>query len=268
MEASDIELEQHKCENCGARISADDHKCPYCGGMNYMGAKKKYFKDLGNIKDDLEQLERIPVVSYKKEASIQIRRITKTISICIVVIIFIYVAISLFLRWKEKEYSFNSAPPKEQLLWDQENFPMLDKWYEAEEYDKLLELQYELYSKDKIYTYNNWEHEDFLSVYEDYNFAMGSAERIKRKEKYSIYDISVLIHCGLTICYHLEKKGLDEDEIARMEVYRPDAETFLLDTLDFTEEEVLQLYKDASKEGFIDYQKIEEYSSIVISRLN
>lgn len=268
MTGSDVKLKQHKCENCGANISVNVHECPYCGGINYVGAKKKYFRELANIKDNLKQLEKIPMASYKKEASVQIKRIVKTILICAFFIAFLSGGIFLFSRWEESTYSYNSADAKEQLLWDQENFPLLDEWYEAGEYDKLLELRYELYSKDKVYTYYNWKHEDFINVYEDYSYAIKILEEIDQKENYSEFEILTLIYSGLTICYNLEGEGLSEDEIGKIEVYKPLMETVLFDTLEFTEEEALQLYKDAAKNGFIYYDKIEEYSKIVIKRLN
>lgn len=268
MAVSDVELKQHICENCGASISITDAKCPYCEGFNYEGAKRKYFKDLNQIKEDLKQIEEIPTESYKKEVSVQIRKIIKTSLICTIIIIVLYGIISLFISLKNRTNRINMAEPMEQLLWDRENFPKLDEWYEAGEYDKLIEFRYELYSADKVYTYINWQHEDFIWIYEEYRDAKDVMEKIKQNEKYSLYDITAAIYGGLNICYHIENAGLDEDELARLEKFKPTMKTLLFDLLKFTEEEALQLYKDTLEYGVINYTKIEKYASEVKKRLD
>lgn len=268
MGETSTELQEHPCKNCGAIISIEDHKCPYCGGFNYVGAKKKYFKDLGSIKDNLEDLENIPRESYKKEASAQIRRIVKTLIISGLILAVIYGGISLYLKWEDNRYSFNKANTKDQLLWDRENFPMLDEWYENGEYDKLVEYSFKLYVEETVYTYTNWKHQRFLWFYEDYCSAMKARERMVNNENYSLYDITSAIYGGLNICYNLEKADLDKDEIERLEPYKADMEALLFDTLKFTKEEALQLYDDSIGYSYIDYEKIEEYASHVIKRLD
>lgn len=268
MEETSTVLQENPCKNCGAIISVENHKCPYCGGFNYVGAKKKYYRDLGHIKDNLEELEKIPKESYKKEASAQIRRIIKTLIISALIIVVIYGAISLSVKWEESRYSFNNAHTKEQLLWDKENFPILDEWYENGEYDKLLEYSYKLYGEEPIYTFTNWKHQRFIWFYGDYCSAMEAMEKIENKEKYSLYDITKAIYGGLNICYNLENADLDKDEIERLEHFKADMVTLLFDTLKFTEEEALQLYEDNIAYSYIDYEKIEEYANLVIKRLD
>lgn len=265
---SGTELKEHSCKNCGAIISVEDHRCPYCGGINYVGAKKKYFRDLFKIKDNLEQLEKIPVESYKKEASAQIKRIIKTLIVSTLIIVVLYGGVSLILKWKDSRYSFKRADPKEQLLWDQENFPMLDQWYENGEYDKLVEYNIKLYEEGAEFTFTNWKHQRFLRFYEYYSYALEVMERIENKESYSLYDITTAIYGGLNICYNIENADLDKDEIEKLEVYKPIMKTLLIDTLKFTEDETLQLYKDTYEYGFMDYEKIEKYASKVIKRMD
>lgn len=268
MADSDKEPKQQNCRNCGAIISVDVHKCPYCGGFSYEGAKKKYFKDLNNIKDNLVQLEEVPVESYKKEASIQIKKIIKTAIICLVIVAIFYGARILSSKLEDWKYSFNLADAKDQLLWEHENLPILDEWYEAGEYDKLVDFCNDLYSKDIIYSINNWKHDDFIWIYEGVDYAKMVMKRIEQNEKCSLYDITSAIDSGLTICYHLGKKDLDEDEIARLELYKPDMNTLLFDMLKFSEEEALQLYEDASVYSFLDHDIIKKYAADVIKRLD
>lgn len=268
MADSDKEPRQHNCKNCGANISIDVHKCPHCGGFNYVGAKKKYFKDLADIKDNLAELEEVPVDSYKKEASVQVKTIIKTVIICSVIIALIYGVITLFSKLEDRKYDINLADAKDQLLWDQKNLPLLDEWYEAGEYDKLVDFTNNLYSEDVIYTTNNWKHDEFIWIYSNYADAKLIMERLEKKEKCSLYNITTAIDSGLTICYHLEKKGLDEDELARLELYKPIMETLLFDVLKFTEDEALQLYEDAVEHSFLNYDTIEQYATDVIKRLD
>jgi len=266
---SDVELKQYICQNCGAGITVEDAKCPYCEGFNYEGAERKYFKDLNQIKEDLkQQLEEIPTESYRKEVSVQISKILKTLLICIIIAIVLYGIISLLFSLKERINRSNLAEPMEQLIWDRENFPKLDEWYEAGEYDKLIEFRNELYSADKVYTYNHWQHEDFLWFYEDYRKAMDVMEKIERGKKYSLLDVTNAIYGGIHIVYNLENAGLDEDEIARLEEFKTTMKTLLFDPLKFTEEEALKLYEDTLEYGFLNYKEIENYASDVMKRLD
>ncbi|HHU70718.1 MAG TPA: hypothetical protein GXZ21_01635 [Clostridiales bacterium] len=270
MEDTGTNFKEYSCINCGAIICVDEHKCPYCGGFNYPGAEKKYFRDLNHIKDNLEQLEDIPKESYKREASAQIRRIIKTLIITSIIIVLIYGTIRLLLKWEDSRYSFDkaSASAKDQLLWDKENFPILDEWYEKGEYDKLVEYSYNLYREEPVYTYTNWKHQRFLWFYEDYSSAMEAREKIENKEDISLYDITRAIYGGLNICYNLENADLDKDEIERLEPFKPAMEALLFDTLKFTEEEASQLYNDNKGYSYIDYEKIEEYAAVVLKRLD
>lgn len=246
------------CKNCGATISTNEHKCPYCGGFNFIGARKKYFRDLIQIKDNLSKLDEIPIESYKREASVQVKRIIKTIVICAIIVMIIYGVISLTSYLKEKSYDIDRASPKDQLLWDQKNFSMLDEWYDAGEYDKLLDYKYELYNQDPIYTFINWEHIDFLDSYEIYIYAMESKNRIESKENSSLYHITSAIYYGFDLYFNLENKGLDNDELERLKVYKTDVEALLFDTLRFTAEEALSIYEQVSVDGFLSYTKIEK----------
>jgi len=257
------------CKNCGATISSKVHKCPYCGGINYIGARKKYFKDLNKIKDNLEDLDDIPVEKFKKETSTQVKRIIKIIIISSIIIGLIYGVTTLISRWKDKQYDdFNMAQPKDQLMWERNNFPKLNEWYEAGKYDKLIKYRDDLYFEDPIYTFNNWEHVDFLYVYENYINAMEAKEIIDGKDELLASYVASAIYAGLDICYNLKNKGLDNDEIERLEVYKADMEALLFDTLRFTEEEALKLYEEASDGGFLNFIKINDFATKYIKLLD
>lgn len=256
------------CKNCGAIISSKEHKCPYCGGFNYIGARKKYFRDLKQIKDDLEDLDDIPLESYKREASGQAKRIIKTMIICTIIVALIYGIVTLVSYLKEKSYDHNTIDPKEQLLWDLENFPKLNEWYDAGEYDKIEEFRIDLIYQNPYYTLYNWEHIEFFDVYQNCLHAMESKEAIENKVNSSVYHINSALYGALEICYNLKNRGLDDDEIERLEVYRSDMEMLLYDTLGLTEKEVLSLYEQVSADGYINYTKIEEFSADYIKRLD
>lgn len=55
------------CKYCGAKFDEIKSKCPYCGSTNYKGAEAEYFDKLEDVREDMEDLENVPVQETKKE---------------------------------------------------------------------------------------------------------------------------------------------------------------------------------------------------------
>ena len=247
------------CNNCGAQISYKDAKCPYCGAMNYVGAELKYFKDLNKIKNNLKDLEQVPTQIYKEEMTAQLKKILKIFVAGLSILILIVVGIKLYDKWKERSDNAYFADTKEQLLWDKENFPMLNQWYEEEEYEKLLDYLETLFNMKSKFSYINWPHSDFLWIYTDYQSAKMIMEKKEDVEEYSKYERIDSLAGALRITFNLEHEGLDDEELERAKAFIPDMEKILYERFKFTKEEVLQLYEEVTVEGYVYFDKVEKY---------
>jgi len=45
------------CQSCGAEFANTEPKCPYCGTIYIPGAETEYMNKLGDIREDMEDLE-------------------------------------------------------------------------------------------------------------------------------------------------------------------------------------------------------------------
>ena len=48
-----------QCSSCGAMFDDELETCPYCGAIHLRGAEKAYMRDLGRIRDNLEDLQNV-----------------------------------------------------------------------------------------------------------------------------------------------------------------------------------------------------------------
>ena len=116
------------CKSCGAEFEEDLPKCPYCGTLNYKGAEQEYLNKLENIREGMEDLQEVPEDEVKKE----IKQRGKFIGKVILIIGILIIGLALLLYW------INRSPErdrKEDYLWMQENFPIMDELYEDENYE-------------------------------------------------------------------------------------------------------------------------------------
>lgn len=232
-----------------------------------MGAKKKYFRDLYKIKDKLKDLANVPVKAYSNEVSVQKKRIIKTIIICLTIVVVIFGAFSLLNKMGSSLEGYGEVSTKERILWERENYPILDEWYEAGDFNKIKEFQEDLYSRNSSYNLNNWEHASFFYLYRECDSAKFLIDTTQNVENLSLWDIYTIIHMTLSVSYHLEER-FNEDEIAKLEVYKPVLKDFLNNQLEVTDKEAEQLYKDSNNNGTLSFHKMYDYAEKVKKNLN
>lgn len=144
------------CNSCGAQFTNDEPKCPYCGTMNYDGAEKEYFEKLEDIREDVEDLNAVPMQEAKAELKKQGKFIKKIVTV--VVVLGVIFGALIFLQ--EKSYERDE---KADFLWREENYPKMDAMYEAGEFEEL-EAFYMQALEDDQQLYD-WEHADFVDTY-------------------------------------------------------------------------------------------------------
>ena len=145
------------CNSCGAQFGSDHPKCPYCGTMNYEGAEKEYFEKLEDIREDVEELNAVPIQETKAELIKQGRFVRR---IVLIVVLLAMVSAGIFFV-QELSYKRDN---KADFIWQETNYPVMDEMYAAEEYEELLAFYRQAEEEDKpVYT---WKHAEFIRAYD------------------------------------------------------------------------------------------------------
>lgn len=244
-------LKKH-CINCGASYSYQEAKCPYCGTVNEIGAEQKYMEHLEDIREDLEAVAELPENVYKEEIKSTGKKVRKHVVRGIIVLAVI-AAIWLYLQ--NRVYDYYS---KDQLLWEQENLPKMDAWYEAGEYDKIQDFmntaEYPLY---------DWEHYDYLESYRKHQSILyyhqllqNSEELLEQDREFAIYDSLSLMHDAT---FQDSYQHFSEEEKQLIKEYGAEAEQLLVEAFGLTEQQVEEIYQAVLVNGYIDFEKCRKY---------
>lgn len=239
-----------RCENCHAMIPKDSARCPYCGSLNPIGGEKQYMERLSDLKEDVKDLHGEPVRAYGRE----LRRTVKVIVItflCLLTVLLLFLLIrSLIDRESMQEYD-----SKERLMWERENFPLLDEMYEQGDYDGILAFKGEN-SDDINHSIGGWEHSDLIDVYMWYKWFMEDADSYSRGNT----DTHLIENCILDIFIILQERTYaryDEKELALVEVWQDEMFEAAGDRFGITKETLYQLYENSLVET--DYGSRYDY---------
>lgn len=127
------------CENCGAEIDIKEPRCPYCDSFLYEGAEQEYWDKMGKIHEDLKDLEDVPEQAYKREVKAQTRKVGGVLKRGMILLL---VCAGLWMLFSGDRRAKDVEDKKSQMVWQQENFPKLDAWYEAGEYDEIIAVRH------------------------------------------------------------------------------------------------------------------------------
>ena len=151
------------CSSCGGECPEESSNCPYCGSTLLAGAEKKYMEQLRDVKDQMGDLEEVPMEETRTAIKKQGKVLKVGILIGVVVLGLVLGATWLFDRMlytDEKDF-------KQQYLWKQEYYPVMDELYAKDDYDGLFRF-YEEHMEDEYAQFYTWEHFDFLRAYMTY----------------------------------------------------------------------------------------------------
>lgn len=241
-----------QCENCHAMIEADSPKCPYCGASSALGSEKRYMEQLSSIKEGVEELEQIPVKAYRKEMS----RTGKIILITMLVFAIIAGILGgLYWCFQTLLYDAIAEDPKTQLMWERENYPLLDEMYAKGDYDGILAFMEEHY-EEAGYSVYNWQHYNFIDVYRFYENCMYMAGMIEEGH-YNEEDVMWCIVDALFVLREHDYMTYSSQEEKQIEVYREEVFEVMKNLFGMTQQEVEKLYQDSCVEE--DYGIIFDY---------
>lgn len=249
------------CGNCGAEFEKDSPKCPYCGAINETGAEKAYLKDLYEMKEELNELGDMPKQHYRRETVKAWKKVLLILAAVLVLVLLILGG----LKWAEKHFSYNrKVSTKEQLLWEKENFPQFDIWYEEGNYEAIAE---ELWKEENAgYDLWEWEHYYFITAYDTHRYCMEERDYLtdpdtanKNTSKYFLGEVMYFL-------FFLRQADYTQEEWNLVQEWREDMELILYEDMKFTEKEVQELYGQINEDGFLNYDKCDKYAEKIWKR--
>lgn len=259
------------CPNCGASIEVKEPKCPFCGYINIPGAEEKFMRDLEKTEQELSQIPE----QQKEQIKKSIFKSSKVIWITIlIVILFAAVIAGWHFAIESIVYDDSEYDAKAEMLWERENYPLLDEMYAAGDYEGIVEFQDNLWSineeEDANHSISNWEHADFISIYirmEDMKSYIAILDSGAQLNKYQAQGIVYDCMWFRYRMYQDTYMNLTEEELEIVEGYREYSEEVFYNRLKFTDEEADQLYEEAVEYGVIRASTCYDYADKIMDRI-
>lgn len=244
------------CPNCGKEYDEDLPKCPSCDSTNLKGAEKEYLKQLENVREDMEDLEEVSGEEIRREVKSQSRRIRKILLICLGTVAALaavfYISRNGICR-DERDY-------KAEYLWQQENFPEMDRLYEAGDYEALYTFCASEENAGESGMYS-WEHYPFVMAYSSCKSVEQYLEYVQETPRSE----GVLT---LLFSYEWDVKGIlqhqedyTEAEFAALQPMLEKSEADFESRWRMSPEEYEALYTEFENAGgiYLDYNTCKEY---------
>ena len=258
------------CPNCGAAIAENEPKCPFCGYINIPGAEEKFMRDLEKTEEQLSQIPQEQKKYYKKS----IKKNSKIIFVTVAIVILIALILLGLYFVQEAFWSYNyDYDAKAEMLWQRENYPLLNEMYEAGDYAGILEFEEEMYEENEQngthHSLYEWEHSDFITAYSRYENLKYYVDVLTREGELSKYQAEGIVYYCMWFHfrdYDHEFRNLTEEDKEQIEVYRDYADEIFYIRLKFTDEEAEELYEDALEYGSIDPRTCYNYAKKIKKR--
>ena len=258
------------CPNCGAAIYENDPKCPFCGYINITGAEEKFMRDVQKTEEDLSQIPEIQKKHLKRSLSKNSRIVIVTVA---VVALIAAVVFGFHMLMEHVIYGNYEYDPKAEMLWERENYPMLEEMLAEGKYEEILEFEYNLYDENKEnktnHTLMNWEHFHFINAYGNYATFNKSIAILDSGEELSEFNAENLVYYGLWFYYRMYDDPYctyTEEEFVQVEAYRERVMSDLFGRLKFTEEEILSIEDDVTDDGYLKLEPCWKYAKKIMDR--
>lgn len=253
------------CENCHALIHKDSAKCPYCGALNAAGGEKQYMEQLFDLKEDVEDLQEVPVQGYRKGFGSAGRVIKWTLIVLIIAAALIGAVFWLSDRFYS--YELSEEDIKAQLLWEKENFPIMDEMYAEGDYDGIIVFQ-GTHCEEDGYSVGNWEHTDFINLYSWYMSCEDGAARIASGD-YKDDDVYWLLLDAMFVLQERSYVTYSAEEEELVDGYRQRVREIVNNQLGL-QEEFEQLYEECCSEDeygtWLDYDLAKKKTKALVKQ--
>lgn len=253
------------CPSCGYEFDGTLAACPACGTMHYPGAEADYLEHLDDVKEQLQSLDKV----HGKVAGREAKKQGKRILVVAAVILALAAVFGGVLYYWEHQYDRDF---KADYLWQQENFPQWDQWYENGEYDQLLNAY--LTALDENREAWSYAHYDFCNIY----MCISEAEEtLKELSEDNVVDEEVLedatqgrellssdyswmLYDELTVVLCENRDGISEKDLEKLKPWREKYEEDLLSRWNITSKQYADFREDDSVlAGWVSYDKCEKF---------
>lgn len=268
-----METKKVICSNCGAAIYENEASCPFCGYINLPGAEEKFMRDIKKTERDMSHIPDLQKAEYKKTMSKSSKIIFITVGITAVVAA---VILGIYLLFDRVIFAYTETDAKAQMLWNNENYPILDEMYANGDYDGIIEFEYDLYdqnTEDKTdYSMYEWEHYNFITGYRNYKNIEDSIACLDKGEQLSRYGKENLVYYCMWFYYKQYDQQntymtFTDEEIEMLDGYREITNGYMFGRLGFTEEEADKLLEKAVDDyGYLNAQECYEYGKKIGDR--
>lgn len=268
-----METKKVICSNCGAAIYENEANCPFCGYINLPGAEEKFMRDIKKTEQDMSHIPDLQKAEYKKTMSKSSKIIFITVGITAVVAAAI---LGIHLLFDRVIFAYTETDAKAQMLWNNENYPILDEMYANGDYDGIIEFEYDLYdqnAEDKTdYRMYEWEHYNFITGYRNYKNIEDSIAYLDKGEELSRYGKENLVYYCMWFYYKQYDQQntymtFTDEEIEMLDGYREITNGYMFGRLGFTEEEVDKLLEKAVDDyGYLNAKECYEYGNKIGDR--
>lgn len=250
------------CKNCGATFPDNLPKCPYCSEFHYPGAQKEYMGKLNRMKEDLDDLhEEVPKM-YSSELRSQAkhaRKIALIIAGIFAALILLFAVIFLISN------SAGERDAKAVLLFTKEAYPIADEFYNAGDFEGLLDFYHTSITENENADFYSWDHYPFLICYENYCIFMESAHKIGTKD-FSAFDMQELFYCYISNRCYQKGYPLDEADQQIISSFEEEMESFI-NALHLNDEEYKEFNDFLNTKEYPSWDEIEDFSKKVYKRM-
>ena len=217
---------------------------------------------LEDLKEGLDGLHKTVPEMYTNELKSQAKKVRKIA----LIIGGIFAALVLFFLIST--FAFNSVgsrDEKEVLLFTKEAYPIADDYYEAGDYEGLLDFYYASIEENENADFYNWEHYSFLMCYENLCVFRESAGRLG-SDDFSDFDMHELFYCYISNRYYQKGYPMDEADQLLAASFEDEMES-VIDSLHLTEEEQKTFNDFLNANEYPSWDDIRDFSKKIYKRL-
>lgn len=160
-----------------------------------------------DVREDMEELETVWVEETKKEFRKQGRFLIKvfvTIGIVLLVLAAIYLLVKVDWGYERDA--------REDYLWKQKNYPMMDALYESGNYAALAEF----FAEEKNNPIGGWEHSDFYYAYVNISELQEMYQWEEERKELESFDYVMILYDEWEVLSFFQDSTLVEQELGKL----------------------------------------------------
>lgn len=250
------------CPFCGGDYADWAQKCPYCGSVNENADEKAFMAHMEALRSRLDQVDEEAEQMYRRHLGGAVRKTVTILSCFLLAAVLLLACLITFDR-------VQSSKEEKQFLvqaqWEREEFPKLDAWYEAGEYERILEEYFSLLDSDEFDIYA-WRHYTFVCDYYWNYQGIVLAEEAVRTDNPDMDLVGHGVYGSMLFLQEVNDDRLEQliqadssqsaygitaEEAQKVRIYREEAWSFLTNTLHWSADEVNQRLSQWAPDGYV-----------------